>query len=96
METTPLKPAENGRTGLVALWRFVRLLWRLKHELNVARNWADHHADHASDLITENEQLRRYCGCLEDQLDEYGLKAAQRAAGIDQPNDKIRDAQPLT
>lgn len=41
---------------------------------------------HAAVLLHELRTLRRYCGCLEEQLDEFGLKAAQRAAGLDEPN----------
>lgn len=44
-------------------------------------------------LDCENEQLRRYCGCLEEQLDELGLKAAQRAAGLHEPNGPISHAR---
>ena len=43
---------------------------------------------HAAVLLHELRNLRRYCGCLEEQLDEFGLRAAQRAAGLDEPNDK--------
>ena len=41
---------------------------------------------HAAVLLHELRSVRRYCGALEDQLDEFGLKAAQRAAGLDEPN----------
>lgn len=47
-------------------------------------------------LDRENEQLRRYCGCLEEQLDEFGLKAAQRAAGLDEPNIGSQTQPPTT
>jgi len=41
---------------------------------------------HAAVLLHELRRIRRYCSALEEQLDEFGLKAAQRAAGLSEPN----------
>ena len=45
--------AKHGRW----LWRLVRLLWSLKHDLRVAENWANYHAEHVEELIGENVRL---------------------------------------
>ena len=41
---------------------------------------------HAAVLLHELRGTRRYCCALEEQLDEFGLRAAQRAAGFNEPN----------
>jgi hypothetical protein len=41
---------------------------------------------HSAVLLHELRSIRGYCGALEEQLDEFGLKAAQRAAGLNEPN----------
>lgn len=51
---------------------------------------------HAAVLLHELRSIRRYCGCLEEQLDEFGLKAAQRAAGLDEPNTGSQTQPPNT
>lgn len=40
---------------------------------------------HAAVLLHELRGLRRYCGALEEQMDEFGLKSAQRAVALEQP-----------
>ena len=73
--------AKHGRW----LWRLVRLLWSLKHDLRVAENWANYHAEHVEELIGENVRLHSENEHLRNKL----LDSSS-------PNTPVTDAEPST